>query len=188
MTGTRQPDAGFTLIEVLVALVLFALISGAGFALLDQVMRTQAQTEGRLERLAEVQRAMFVLTQDFLQARGRSYTVVPGESGLMIGLRRSAVDLSEGAVAIVYRLQNGSLQRVVSRPMGIVLAEQTLLPGVVAMEWRQFDPQAGWTADWPPDGLLPGALAPNPRAVEVRLTLAEGSYVRRVALLPRDGG
>lgn len=188
MTSRRQPNAGFTLIEVLVALALFALISGAGFAMLDQVLRTQSRTEGRLDRLAELQRAMYVLSGDFLQARGRSFRVEPIETGTVIGVRRNAADLQEGAVNLTYRLEDGVLLRSVRRSAGSSLAEQALLTGVAAADWRFFDPQAGWVNNWPPAGQLPGAAPPNPLAVELRLTLAEGAELRRVALLPRDGG
>lgn len=188
MSKGRQPDAGLTLIEVLVALALFALISGAGFAVLDQVLRTQSRTEGRLERLAEVQRAMFLLTDDFLQARGRSFTAENGTGGATIGLRRNAADLREGAVRLTYRLQDATLLRIVSRAAGPPIAEQPLLAGVIVADWRFFDPKAGWVADWPPAGQLPGTAAPNPRAVELRMTLVGGLSLRRVALLPRDGG
>ncbi len=188
MSKLRQPDAGFTLIEVLVALALFALISGAGFAVLDQVLRTQSRTEGRLERLAEIQRAMFLLTDDFLQARGRSFTAQSGNAGTNIGLRRNAADLREGSVGLTYRLQDETLLRIVSRAAGPPLAEQPLLSGVTAAEWRFFDPQATWVASWPPAGQMPGTAAPNPLAIELRITLIGGETLRRVALLPRDGG
>lgn len=188
MTKARQPEAGFTLIEVLVALALFALISAAGFAMLDQVLRTQNRTEGRLERLAEVQRAMFLMTDDFLQARGRSFTAEMGAAGPVIGLRRNAADLREGSVRLTYSLQDATLLRSVSRSAGPPIAQQPLLAGVTAAEWRFYDPQTGWVSDWPPVGQLPGTAAPNPRAVELRVTLTDGKALRRVALLPRDGG
>ena len=188
MTTRRDPAAGFTLIEVLVALALFALISGAGFTMLDQVLRTQSRTEGRLDRLAAIQRAMHVVTNDFLQARGRSFTAEPEDAGVVVGLRRNAADLAEGAVRLTYRMQDGALRRIVQRVAGPPIAEQTLLADVSLAEWRFYDPQAGWVTDWPPAGQLPGAAPPNPRAVELRLTLADGNLLRRVALLPRDGG
>ena len=43
--GGRDREAGVTLVEVLVALVLCALIGGAGLAVLDQVLRVQARME-----------------------------------------------------------------------------------------------------------------------------------------------
>ena len=54
----RSPRAercrkGFTLIEVLIALGLFALIGVAGFTLLNSVLRTQDATDTRLGRMAE---------------------------------------------------------------------------------------------------------------------------------------
>ena len=188
MSPPRQPTAGFTLIEVLVALALFALITGAGFAMLDQVLRTQSRTEGRLDRLAALQRAMYLVTSDFLQARGRSFTATPDAGGAVIGLRRNAADLTEGAVRLTYLVQEGTLMRIVQGNSGPPLAEQVLVAGVSAAEWRFFDPQAGWVTDWPPAGQLPGAASPNPGAVELRLTLADGAALRRVALLPHDGG
>lgn len=188
MTSRRQPDAGFTLIEVLVALALFALISGAGFAMLDQVLRTQSRTEGRLEALAGMQRAMHLFTSDFLQARGQSFTAEPGTQGPTITFRRNAADLGEGAVRLDYLVQDGVLIRIVSRKSGPPIARQALLPGVDAADWRFYDTQAGWLADWPPPGQLPGTSPPDPRAVELRLTLAGGQALRRIALLPRDGG
>ncbi len=188
MTAHRAPDAGFTLIEVLVALALFALISGAGFTMLDQVLRTQSRTEGRLERLAGLQRAMYLLGDDFLQARGRSFGAVPVDGRVQVSLRRNAADLREGAVRLTYRLQDGVLLRVVRGASGPLIAEQPLIAGVSAAEWRFFDAQTGWVTDWPPAGQVPGVAPPNPRGVELRLTLEDGRALRRVALLPRDGG
>ena len=188
MTARRAPSAGFTLIEVLVALALFALISVAGFTMLDQVLRTQRQTDGRLERLAELQRAMYLVTADFLQARGRSFTTGPADTGAMIALRRNASDLRDGSLRLSFRVQDGVLLRIVQGNSGSPIAEQPLVKAVTLAEWRFFDAAAGWVAEWPPAGQLPGAAPPNPRAVELRLTLADGGALRRVALLPRDGG
>ena len=47
----RDTEAGLTLVEVLVALALFSLIGLAGFTMLDNILRVQSGTQGRLERL-----------------------------------------------------------------------------------------------------------------------------------------
>ena len=58
---------GFTLIEVIIALSLFALIGVAGFSMLSGVLQTQERTDGRLQRLSDIQRAVFVISADLDQ-------------------------------------------------------------------------------------------------------------------------
>ena len=60
-------SAGFTLIEMMVALLLFALISLAGVSLVETMARMQRATAGRADRLADIQRAMFLVDADFGQ-------------------------------------------------------------------------------------------------------------------------
>jgi general secretion pathway protein J len=182
----RHPDAGFTLVEVLVALAIFALIGVAGFSMLDQVLRTQALTEGRLERLAEMQRAMHLITLDFSQAQGASLTVEGSADGTFVGLQRHAVEARGGSVTLRYAVQDGTLIRDVSGPS---VARQALLAGVTGVDWQFYEPGAGWASDWPPMGrvVLPGQSAPNPLAVAVTIRLAaNGNQLRKVVLLPGE--
>jgi len=177
--GARGAEAGFTLIEVLVALVLFALIGAAGLAVLDQVLRVQRQTEGRLERLAGIQRAMHLVGTDFMQASGGSLSFADGA----VALRRPG---ETGALALRYDLDGTTLRRSLSGPLSQSPAQQALLAGVSGLGWRFYAPQVGWVADWPPDEDEPPA---NPAAVALELTL-EGpglaGELRRVAILPSE--
>ena len=185
----RSGTAGFTLVEVLVALAIFALIGVAGFSMLDQVLRTQRQTEGRLERLAEMQRAMHLITLDFSQARGGSFRVDQSATGTVIGLRRNAAEARGGSVTLRYALEDGSLMRDVSGASGPLLAHQRLLQGITSVDWQYYGHGAGWTSDWPPAGfaVVPGYSMPNPQAIAMSVTLAGGSNkLRRVVLLPDE--
>ena len=173
MTRARDPTHGVTLIEMVVALAIFALIGGAGYSMLDQVLRTEARTSGRLERLGDLQRALFLVGQDFAQAAAHS--VAEGDSGLIVG-RDPAV--------IRYDLAGGVLRRVMTDAAGVVQAEQALVAGVQGLRWRYLEARRGWVADLP--AVVGQGRLRNPPAVEMVLMLPGGQEVRRVAVLPAE--
>lgn len=69
MRQVRSSQAGVTLIEMLVALSISALIGLAGFIFLESVTRTEAGVAGRLDRLKAQDRAFRLLTLDVDKAR-----------------------------------------------------------------------------------------------------------------------
>ena len=77
---------GFTLIEILVAVAIFGLISIAAYTVLDSGMRSQRESEERLSHLSELQRLFFSLSQDvaFLTQR-RSRNDLGDEEPIMFG-------------------------------------------------------------------------------------------------------
>jgi general secretion pathway protein J len=180
--------AGVTLVEMLVALVLFALIGGAGFGVLDQILRTQSGTEGRLERLARIQRGMYLLTTDFSQARPSTLTYEAGDQGPVLSLERSAAETSAGWIALTYRLQDDMLLRDVSDAAGRQVARQPLLDDVTTLAWQFYDTDLGWVDQWPPAGQGPAqAERPfNPVAVAAIVVLEDVQRLRRVAPLPSE--
>jgi general secretion pathway protein J len=155
----RNGSAGFTLIEVLVSLALFALIGGAGVAVLDQVLRTQSRTAAQLDGLAAMQRAMFLITLDFSQG-----VSVVANDALQVGV---------GAARISYGVQDGVLLR------GVDDVQQPILAGVVGATWAFLDAEDIWVDGWPQ-----GDDPANPRAVAVTLDLGEKGQIRRVVAMP----
>lgn len=179
----RHTEAGVTLIEVLVSLVIFSIIGVAGYAMLDLVTRSERLTEGRLQTLGQMQRAMYLIGLDFHLAEDRSLTT----DGTNVWVRRAAPDALGGAVTLRYTLSGTGLNRQMTDMQGTVLADQALLSGVTAVEWQFLPEGTQWSPTWPPADAIPLADEPaeNPRAVAVTLTLADGGKtLRRVAVLP----
>lgn len=173
MNERRSGEAGFTLIEVMISLGLFALIAVAGVALVDGILRVQGRTEVRFDRLADLQRAMFVVASDVDQiARGR----IRG-GGDKFDFTRAAPGFGGPPLPLQYSIANGNLVR------GSGPQVQTVLSGVTVARWRFWN--GAWVDHWPVDATDADAW---PRAVEVEMTVAgpggtPGS-LRRVIALP----
>ena len=184
----RSFTAGVTLVEVLVALVLFALISGAGFGILDQILRTQTRTEGRLDRLGQIQRGMYLLSTDFGQARSGTLSWQAGDEGGFLSIARSAPETDAGWITLTYQLRDGIVSRDVASASGDPVARQPLFDDVAAIAWQFYDPGVGWIEQWPPADATrdPSQRPLNPVAVAATITLTDDRQLRRVATLPSE--
>lgn len=70
---------GFTLIEMMVALLIFALITAAGVAVMNSTLTNQSAVRVRVERYAELQRMRAIVKADLSQAATRR---TRGEDGV----------------------------------------------------------------------------------------------------------
>lgn len=178
----RAPRAGFTLIEVMVALGLFSLIALAGFTLLDGVIGTRDRLDGRLARVAELQRAMYLITLDF-----EALDTGPIElSDNALAFRRRSPTSLGGSTPVRYLLVDGGLHRQVGAS-----ADQRLINGVSVVEWSFHFRDLGWTSQ-PGASVAPGSLQtsearPDAVALTVDLSGSDGGlegHLRRVVELP----
>ncbi len=173
MKPGRTGESGFTLIELMISLGLFALIAVAGVALVDGIIKVQGRTEARLDRLADIQRTMFVLTSDLDQiARGR----VAG-GGTNLSFTRAAPGQGGPPVALRYLVAGGALVRTAGP------GAQPLLTGVNAARWRFWDGQ--WRDRWPFDEK---SIDRWPSAIAIELQAQDPggnpATLRRVVALP----
>jgi general secretion pathway protein J len=168
-------SAGFTLIEVVVALALFALIAAAGAALVSTVLDAERHTAGRLDRLADAERAMALVTRDLTEIADAP--LVGSAAGIAFERHRVGAGAGGGA-GVAYRFADGRFDRVAAgRP-------QTLLDHVAGVHWHYYAQPSGWRDQWPG---TPAEAQGWPMAVVVEIDLAgppPNGRLRRIVDLP----
>jgi general secretion pathway protein J len=185
---------GFTLVELLVSLFIFGMLSAAGVALLSFSVRAQEAAEARLGDLAGFRRAGALLAGDLAQAaprlaRDRSGNPRPafeggsGESGgvALAFVRRGWENLDDAPRASLQRVEysfvEGRLERRIyprldgAEPMP---ATQVVV-GVRRLRFRYRDRDGAWRERWDPSN--PAEL---PRAVELVMDAAGSGTTRQL--------
>jgi general secretion pathway protein J len=168
---SRDPEAGITLVEMLVALALFALVGLASFALLDAVIRAGDRTEGRLEEVAALDRALLLFGRDLGQSD-------PGSQALSQGELSFALVAAGGPEEMSYALGDDALERRAGE------VAQRLAGGVAALDFRVLDHGGAWHDAWPPDTEGPEPLALVGVEMRLRLDGGGGATVRRLVEIP----
>ncbi len=201
-----SPARGFTLLELLVAIAIFALIGLGAYTALFAVLDARAATQKQSERLAAVQYAVDTLVDDLRQAVNRPIRATrparraplyaPGERSdpliaVTRGGRANPADLPRSTLARVrWHLDDGALERSVrARPDAPVTSDvrrRRLLDRVDAVTFRILATDDEWNERWPP--LNAGPDTGLPEAVEVTFELADWGEVTRLVALARGGG
>ncbi len=206
--GVRHPAAlqeGFTLLELLVAMAIFAIIGALAMGGLNTVLGQREAAAGQLARLHQVQRTMRILTTDFSQLAPRVVRDALGTAeGALIapcgveaavclsrdGWRNPFAQLARGTLQRVqYRIADGQLLREYWGVMDRTLADEphreVLVDGVEHFEIAYVDPSGNgeWVTQWPPLQQQ-NASSTLPLAVRLTLTLADwGEIVRLVEVV-----
>ncbi|MDH3532651.1 MAG: type II secretion system minor pseudopilin GspJ [Gammaproteobacteria bacterium] len=197
----RGGQLAFTLIEVLVALAVFGVMSVLAYAALGSSLSNADLLTERMDRLQAIQRSVRYLSSDLMQTAPRPVRLELGET-LGPALETSlvsqyALELTHGGWGnpaglprstlqrTAYRLEDDELVRyhwnVLDRTFANEPIATVLLDKVDGLTFRYLPADGEWTDVWPPQE-QPGVVGvrARPRAVQIVLTLADEGEITRV--------
>lgn len=98
-------ERGFTLLEVLIAIAIFSVISMASFSIFQTVLNSDTVTKERTDRINELQRGFLIIERDMIQIARRSMRL-NGEAPLGAFLHTDNESFSSGEKGIAF-VRNG---------------------------------------------------------------------------------
>jgi len=198
---------GFTLLELLIAIAIFSVISLSSVTIFDSVIKGDETSKIRSERQNELQRAFLIIERDITQISQRSIrlngeapteqslqtasNIIDGEQALAFvrhGWTNPALLLPRSDMqAVAYRLNEETLQRMHFNFVDAVVGEEPkirpLITGVTRLEFEYYDGVKGQNQgkdNWQKKWTGKGL----PRAIAIEIDTDDYGIIRRQFLVP----
>jgi len=193
---------GFTLLEVLIAISIFSVVSLAGFTIFDTVLRGDESSQIRTQRQNELQRAFLLIERDFTQMTKRTLRLsgeAPQENFLhtaddgfldndqalafvRTGWTNPGLLLPRSEMqSVAYRLNDNVLERLHFNFVDAVVGQEprvrALLSNVDSLTFEFYDGKK-WQEKWSGNSL--------PLAIAIELDTLDFGLIRRQFLVAGD--
>ncbi len=160
INNIARNQSGFTLVEILVAMAIFALIAVGSVTMLSAVTTQNELSDERMKTLQDMQRAMLIIERDFLQMVPRKTRVEGQVSDTLVFAEKFSFESDSGAIGFVrsgwhnpqltlhrstmqsvaYRTQDKKLERLyssyVDNAIGFEPKARVLLEGVESISFE----------------------------------------------------
>lgn len=194
--------AGFTLLEVLIAVAIFVLVGTLAMAGYNELVTQSDRIEVSAKRTRSIQAAMLRMGQDFATLEPRPVREPLGNElapamratqksdDVLVELTRSGWSNPAGVPRptlqrVAYRMKENRLYRdywtVLDRTMTVEPVEVMLLDRVKSVSLRFMGNDRDWKEEWPPLGYSgrDGSFV-RPLAVEITLELDDWGKIMRL--------
>jgi general secretion pathway protein J len=205
---------GFTLIEVVIAIFIAAIMFAIGYRTLNQALIEREALTTSQARITEIQRGVRVVAQDFAQITARAARDMQGNGELQAAISATGRDNTlltfsrtgwsnpaglprPAEQRVRYRFIDGSLVREhwlsVDPALNAEPRQRIVLTRVKSVEVRFLDPVSReWRDDWPPlvatgpvgPMQVDDVLLPRPMAIEVTIVFEDWGRVKRIFEVP----
>src|SRR5215831_11239837 len=202
--------AGFTLVEVLIAIFIAAVMFAIGYRALNQALKDREALNTSQQRVTEIQRGMRILAQDFAQIEARATRDTEGNGEMQAAIKASGSDNTLATFSrtgwsnpaglqrpaeqrVRYQFIDGSLVREhwlsVDPALNSEPKQRVILTRVKSAEIRFLDPVSRtWRTDWPAATAtgpvtplnVDETLLPRPLAIELTVVLEDWGRIQRI--------
>ena len=197
-----KQHGGFTLIEIVVALAVFAVVGTMAFTGLNVILKQQADLQQRSDQIKSLQLALKYLERDISQVISRSVRDQYGD-------KQPAFSADEDSImSFTYSgwrnpagLSRSHLQRVayeISEEKELIRHSWNRLDGAInedsrsiplledikEIEWKFLNQGSVWETRWPPLNTRRGT-AGLPRAVSISFSIEPWGKITRVIAIPK---
>jgi len=194
---------GFSLLELLVAMAVFAIMASLAYTGLNAVITSVDVIENQQQQSRTLHRALMLMQQDLqmtldrpvrdrLGGQAPAFVTEPGD-GLFHLTRLGRANPYQQPISqlarVGWRLQGDALQRISWAPIdGDSLPSlpdslwQTQAEGIDSVTLWVFDSEQRRQRHWP----LPGVDQSLPQAVMLQISLKQGPDVQMTVAMPRD--
>jgi general secretion pathway protein J len=195
----RNNKAGFTLLEILIALFIFSIVSMIMVTALHTVFNSQSITAKHAAALTKLQIAFLLMSHDFEQTVNRPVTNAKGIVDPPFIGTHDTVTFTHGGVAnplgmmqrstlqrTAYSLNNDRLIRsiwpVLDQTQKTLPSHRVLLRSTTELRFDYLDNQGKFQNNWPPADQKQSAF---PRAVRVIITLKNWGTLSQLYIIPQ---
>jgi len=201
LNSYQHKSNGFTLLEVLIAIVIFAMISLTSFSIFNTVIKSDESSQLRTDRMNELQRAFLIIERDLLQISKRTIRL-NGEAPLE-GFLHTDNDFSSSAQylgfvrqgwtnpglllprsdmqSVAYQLNDDALERLHFNFVDAVQGEEPkireLISKVTSLKFEYFDGRK-WQKEHRNNEL--------PLAISIEIETEDYGVIRRQFLVAGD--
>lgn len=192
---------GFTLLEVLIAIFIFTIVSIIMVSGLRTVLNSQSITEKQSDKLANLQLALLLMSRDIEQAINRPITSAKGNvEPSFVGTPTNVTFTHAGFANPEGQLHRSTLQRteytlektrlvrgtwqVLDQTAKTLPDKRILLDNLSDLRFEYLNPQGKFTNNWPEGGQSQSAL---PKGIRVHLTIKNWGTITQFYLTPTSG-
>lgn len=201
----RRHATGFTLLELLVALAIFAVLATMAYTALNSVLTARKQVEAKSARLTALQTALMVLERDVEQSTTRGIRDELGDAqpslqgggvGTVVlsltrdGWRNPLGSARSNLQRVSYLFNDKKLIRqswsILDRAPTTEAYSEVMLDDVKAVDVRFLGQDGQWADYWPPQtGAAQAVIViPPPLAVEISLDAEGWGRITRLFRVP----